>query len=31
MRDCAQHGLCVIDAGHYETEHIVCEWFEKGF
>lgn len=29
MRDCAQRGLCVIDAGHYETEHIVCEWFEK--
>lgn len=29
MRDCIGKGLCVIDAGHYETEHIVCEWFEE--
>ena len=29
MRDCADKNLCVIDAGHYETEIIVCEWFQK--
>lgn len=28
-RDCAEKGLCIIDAGHYETEIIACEWFAE--
>jgi len=24
-RDCYDNGMALIDAGHYETEHIVCE------
>jgi len=24
-RDCLENGMALIDAGHYETEHIVCE------
>ena len=24
-RDCYDNDMCLIDAGHYETEHIVCE------
>lgn len=26
-RDCYDSGMALIDAGHYETEHIVCELF----
>lgn len=26
-RDCYESGMALIDAGHYETEHIVCELF----
>ncbi len=28
-RDCYENGMALIDAGHYETEHIVCELFES--
>lgn len=28
-RDCYDNGMALIDAGHYETEHIVCELLQK--